>query len=99
MTIVEFLSDLQALGVKLWIDGDQLGYRAPAGALTPALRKQLAARKAEVLAFLSEAAAPAAERPPLRPVARTGPGRMLPLSFTQQRLWLLDQLSPGTATY
>ncbi|WP_164014709.1 non-ribosomal peptide synthetase [Pyxidicoccus trucidator] len=34
--------------------------------------------------------------PPLVPVPRTGE---LPLSFTQQRLWFIDQLEPGTATY
>ncbi|MFP2930664.1 amino acid adenylation domain-containing protein, partial [Pyxidicoccus sp. 3LG] len=35
--------------------------------------------------------------PPLVPVQRMGAA--LPVSFAQQRLWLLDQLEPGNATY
>ncbi|NOK13568.1 amino acid adenylation domain-containing protein, partial [Corallococcus exercitus] len=34
--------------------------------------------------------------PPLKPAARTGP---LPLSFAQQRLWFLEQLSPQGSLY
>ncbi|RKG96683.1 non-ribosomal peptide synthetase, partial [Corallococcus sp. CA047B] len=34
--------------------------------------------------------------PPLTPMVRTGE---LPLSFAQQRLWFLDQLQPGNASY
>ncbi|RKH50658.1 amino acid adenylation domain-containing protein, partial [Corallococcus llansteffanensis] len=36
------------------------------------------------------------QAPPLRPTSREG---AIPLSFAQQRLWLLDQLQPGDISY
>jgi amino acid adenylation domain-containing protein/non-ribosomal peptide synthase protein (TIGR01720 family) len=49
-------------------------------------------------AWLDRAArgGPAAEEPPLARVPRDAE---LPLSFSQQRLWLLDQLDPGSPAY
>ncbi|HEV3051897.1 MAG TPA: amino acid adenylation domain-containing protein, partial [Longimicrobium sp.] len=37
-----------------------------------------------------------AEAPVIVPVERTGP---LPLSFAQERLWFIDRMEPGSATY
>jgi amino acid adenylation domain-containing protein len=51
----------------------------------------LAARIGELQGEAAESA-----EPPLRPVPRTEP---LPLSFAQQRLWLIDQIEPGSPLY
>ena len=92
MTTVEFLAQLHDLGVKLWVENDRLRYRGSKEALTPALMAELVARKADLLGLL-KAAVPTTTIPRAR---RDGP---LPLSFAQQRLWLLDQIQPNTATY
>ena len=52
MTTLELLSNLRSKDIEIWADGDQLGYKAPKGALTPDLRKELAARKSEIRALL-----------------------------------------------
>jgi amino acid adenylation domain-containing protein len=97
MSVVEFIADLQKYNILLWLEEDQLRYRAPKGALTPELRATLTARKAEIIAFLQEAhSALAPALPPIVPLDRSQP---IPLSFSQERLWLLDQLEPGSSAY
>ncbi|EYF01034.1 Long-chain-fatty-acid--CoA ligase [Chondromyces apiculatus DSM 436] len=98
-TLREFLSALDQHGVRLWEDGEQLRCKAPQGVLTPALVKELSARKAEVLAFLREAGRRNEGAPEAGTLLPRAPSReRMPLSFAQQRLWFLDQLGSG-ATY
>ncbi|HEX3130862.1 MAG TPA: amino acid adenylation domain-containing protein, partial [Thermoanaerobaculia bacterium] len=37
--------------------------------------------------------------PPMPPIPRVSRDRRLPLSYAQERLWLVDQLQPGNAAY
>ena len=53
-SIDEFLSELRRLGVKLWLEGDSLRFKAARGSLNPTLLAQLKARKVEILTFLRQ---------------------------------------------
>jgi amino acid adenylation domain-containing protein len=97
MTVLEFLSHLRAKDIKLWIEGEKLRFRAPDRVMTPEIRAEIAARKAEILQFLRQFRDEFHDAmPPIRPVSRQQP---LPLSFSQQRLWFLDQLDPSVPIY
>ncbi len=76
----ELMVELEQLGVQLRARGEKLGIRAPKGVLTPALKARLARHKGQLLELLG--AAPGNGDGDPEPAA--------PLSFSQQRLWLLD---------
>jgi aspartate racemase len=97
MTTLEFLSYLRGLDIRVWVEGDKLRFRAPESALTPSLRAELGKRKADIIEFLSQTTDDViSEAPPMVPLPRD---REFPLSFSQERLWFLDQLDPGSAAY
>ena len=91
----ELIAQLRALDVHLRVEDGRLRVNAPKGRLTPELEAALVDRKAELLEILS---ARATDRtgPPLVAVPRNGP---LPLSFLQERLWVLHQLEPTQTAY
>lgn len=55
MTTVEFLASLKSSGIKIWIEDEQLRYRAPKGVMTANLKQELMERKTEIVAFLQQA--------------------------------------------
>jgi amino acid adenylation domain-containing protein len=96
MTTVELLSNLRHLEVKLWVEGERLRYSAPPKALSPDLLAQLAARKSEIINLLSQVSSDPAAAPPIVPADRD---QVLPLSYAQQRLWILDRLNTDGSAY
>lgn len=97
MTTAELLAHLRDLKIKVRADNERLVCNAPKGALTADLRSAISERKAEILAFLRQSGDKArSAEPPLQRLPRNG---KLPLSFSQQRLWFIDQLEPDSALY
>ncbi len=88
MTVPELVAHLRRLDVRLHADGDRLRLSAPKGVLSDELREQLSARKAEILAWLGDHAGADSD----------ASGREA-MSFAQQRIWFMDQLSPGGFAY
>lgn len=96
-SIDELLSDFHNLDVKLWVDGDKLRYSAPKGAITPDLLQELREYKADIIKLLQQPLLTSNFGiEPIRPAPRDTD---LPLSFAQQRMWLLNQIEGNSATY
>ena len=91
----ELIAQLRALDVHLRVENGRLRVNAPKGRLTPELEAALIERKHELVQLLNE---PAAGRTgsPLVAVPRTG---TLPLSFLQERLWVLQQIQRDETSY
>ena len=97
MTIYSLLKKVHANGIKLWQEKGQLKIKAPKGALTKEIREQIISHKAEILAFLNEVSKNK-NIPKILPSKREDIKRN-PLSFEQERLWIINQLNTEGFAY
>ncbi|MEJ1929778.1 amino acid adenylation domain-containing protein, partial [Nostoc sp. NIES-2111] len=88
---------LNSLDVKVWVENNQLRFRAPKGAITPAIKQELTERKQEILSCLQEAKTE--NKLAFEPILPVDRNSHLHLSFSQQRLWFLHQLEPDSPFY
>jgi amino acid adenylation domain-containing protein len=84
MTLTDFVEDLEAQGVELWVHEDRLRYRGRQDLLRPEVIAQLKERKEEIMALQRE---------------RAQHSRLFPPSHGQSSLWFLSKLAPTSFAY
>jgi amino acid adenylation domain-containing protein len=94
-SIVDFLSHLRSLDIRIELQGERLSCTAPKGVLTPELTLELKSRKPEIIEFLRDRRN-ANTPPPIERVRRDG---YFAPSTGQKRLWFLGQFDPDSAAY
>jgi amino acid adenylation domain-containing protein len=95
VSIVDLLERLRRLDVRVWLDGDRLRVSAPPGVLTPELQADIAAEKPALIEVLTAKADPSETAG----IPRLDSADPLPLSFTQERMWVLHELDPSSTAY
>lgn len=96
--LLELLQDVRDSGIQIFVENGQLKVRAGRDALSDDLRVRIRANRDALIALLAEVGdgVEANAEAPLRP---RPPGARTPLSFAQQRLWLMDDLGADPAQY
>ncbi|MCJ9734984.1 condensation domain-containing protein, partial [Bradyrhizobium sp. PRIMUS42] len=88
MNTIELLNELRQRGINLARDGNDLRIRDSNRQLTPSLKKKLLEQKGDIIALFNRLNGDAVEDPiPVAPRER-----FMPLSFAQERMWLLEQI-------
>jgi amino acid adenylation domain-containing protein len=85
MKALELLAALSERDVQLWIEGDQLRYRAPKGVLISEFRDLLLREKEEIMDILRRRARKSVSSHPL--------------SYAQKGLWFMNQAMPGSTDF
>jgi hypothetical protein len=88
---------LDALDVRLVVDGQRLRVNAPEGTLNEKLRQRIAEHKAQILELLRYSAATRSNAETQIP--RAPCDAPVSLSLAQERLWFIEQLEAGTPVF
>ncbi|MEO8057473.1 MAG: amino acid adenylation domain-containing protein [Burkholderiales bacterium] len=99
-SLAALLDQLNALDVRLTLDGDRLNVNAPKGTLSAELRAELGLRKDELKAHLRAHPQAGATLKAVAPeLSRVPRQDLMPVSHTQQRLWFMKQMDPQSSVY
>lgn len=94
MNLEQLIQALDSLGVDVRAEGERLRVNAARGQLTDALKAAITTHKSELIQHLTHRGI--AQRADLIAVSRDAP---LPLSYFQERLWVLNRLDPASTAF
>jgi amino acid adenylation domain-containing protein len=94
--VEQLITRLRELDVLLRLENERLICDAPQGAMTPDLIDQVRNNKDAIVEFLKQKSSPSIPATSIPTIARDSE---IPLSFSQESLWFLEQLNPGTSAY
>lgn len=101
-SVIELLSELRKLDIKLSLLDGKLKISAPKGALNDELKQRLKENKDDIIKLLGEresAAKGAAENFEGLKIPKLANYEDVPASSSQARFWFLEKLSPGQALF
>lgn len=95
LTSAEFLTLLGRKNIHLQARDEHLAVNAPAGVIDDHLRAELRRRKADLLRLLGTVKE-VSSKSPLLPAKRGG---RIPMTPSQQGIWVIDHFDPGNVAY
>ncbi|MCP4700720.1 MAG: amino acid adenylation domain-containing protein, partial [Gammaproteobacteria bacterium] len=87
--IAELMTSAEQLGIQLWVEANELCFKAPKGALNTELKTALSEHKADIIAFLQKK----------QEAFEAVDEHRFPLSHGQQALWFVYQETPDSPAY
>ncbi|MEM9103129.1 MAG: condensation domain-containing protein, partial [Pseudomonadota bacterium] len=97
MSVLTLAETLKKLNIRLQLVDGKLRVQAPAGALTDDIKAQMRQYKKELIQSLERAEA--IKKQGDKTIKKADRSADLPLSFAQQRMWLLNKIEPESTAY
>lgn len=94
MQILPLIEQLKHHDIRLWLEGEQLHFSAPASGLSEEYRQQIQQHKPALIAFLKQA-----QQPELAPLVKVDATQYQVLSFAQQRIAFVQALLPDSDVF
>lgn len=94
MNLTDLLIELKKQGIYLYLNGDELRCKAPLDRLNIELKQSLKKHKIKLIDYLSQRKVEQDDG--LFSITRE---TQLPLSYSQERLWFLDEFERGGTAY